>query len=43
MAKGLLRGGTDYSHQTLDDIISDLIAEAKNAKAFINMIEEKNR
>lgn len=41
MAKGLVGGGTDYSHQTLDDIISDLIAEAKNAKAFINMIEKK--
>ena len=41
MAKGSIGGGTDYSHQTLDDIKSDLISEAKNAKDFINMIEEK--
>jgi len=40
MAKGLLGGMTDYSHQSFNDIIADLEKEQKNVTAFINEIEE---
>jgi len=39
MAKGLLGGTTDYSHQSLPDIMNDLTAEIKNAEAFVNIIQ----
>jgi hypothetical protein len=38
MAKGLIGGMTDYSHQSFDDLISDLESEKENAKAFIELI-----
>ena len=34
MAKGIIGGATDYSHQTFDDILNDLDAEQDNL-AFI--------
>lgn len=40
MAKGLLGGMTDYSHQSFSDIISDLEKEEKNIASFINAIED---
>lgn len=40
MAKGLLGGMTDYSHQTFDDILNDLESERKNLLAFIKEIEK---
>ncbi|GAQ15729.1 abort lactococcal phage infection AbiTii [Myroides odoratimimus] len=40
MAKGLLGGMTDYSHQSFKDIVSDLENENKNVTAFINAIED---
>jgi len=40
MVRELVGGMTDYSHQSLDDIVTDLTAEAENAKAFIRQIEE---
>lgn len=40
MAKGLIGGMTDYSHQSFNDIISDLENEKENTIAFIAMIEE---
>lgn len=40
MAKGLFGGMTDYSHQSFNDIISDLEKEQKNVISFINAIEE---
>ncbi len=40
MAKGLVGGMTDYSHQSFNDIISDLESEKENTIAFIKMIEE---
>jgi len=40
MAKGLLGGMTDYSHQSFDDIIKDLESEKNNTIAFIKIIEE---
>jgi hypothetical protein len=40
MAKGLLGGMTDYSHQSFTDIVADLEKEQKNVTAFINAIEE---
>lgn len=40
MAKGLIGGMTDYSHQSFNDIISDLESEKENTIAFITMIEE---
>lgn len=39
MAKGLLGGMTDYSHQSFTDIVSDLESEQKNVTDFINAIE----
>ena len=39
MARAIMAGATDYSHQTLDDIVADLAAEAANAREFIRMIE----
>lgn len=39
MAKGLLGGMTDYSHQSFRNIISDLEKEHKNVTDFINAIE----
>lgn len=41
MAKGLIGGMTDYSHQSFNDIISDLESEKVNTIAFITMIEEE--
>lgn len=40
MAKGLLGGMTDYSHQSFDDIIEDLDHEFRNISAFIDAIEK---
>lgn len=40
MAKGLIGGCTDYSHQSFNDLISDLKDEKENTIAFIKMIEE---
>ena len=40
MAKGLIGGMTDYSHQSFDDLISDLESEKENARAFIGLIED---
>ena len=40
MAKGLYGGMTDYSHQSLKDIIDDLDYEYRNISAFIEMIEK---
>lgn len=39
MARGLIAGMTDYSHQSLEDIVADLAAEARNARAFVQQIE----
>ncbi len=39
MAKGLIGGMTDYSHQSFNDIISDLEREQENVTEFINQIE----
>lgn len=39
MAKGLIGGMTDYSHQSFDDLISDLESEKENTSAFIELIE----
>lgn len=39
MAKGLIGGMTDYSHQSFNDIINDLEREEKNVTEFINQIE----
>lgn len=41
MAKGLIGGMTDYSHQSFNDIISDLESEKVNTVAFITMIEKE--
>jgi hypothetical protein len=40
MAKGLFAGATDYSNQSLNDIITDLDSEYQNISAFIDMIEQ---
>jgi translation initiation factor RLI1 len=40
MTKGLIGGMTDYSHQSFDDIITDLKSESENVIAFIEMIED---
>lgn len=40
MAKGLIGGMTDYSHQSFDDIVSDLESEKENTEAFIELIED---
>jgi len=40
MVRSLLGGTTNYSHQSLDDIVDDLLAEARNAEAFVQKIEE---
>jgi hypothetical protein len=40
MAKGLIGGMTDYSHQTLQDIIGDIENEHKNVTKFIELIEQ---
>lgn len=39
MAKGLVGGMTDYSHQSFNDIVSDLQKEHKTVTEFINGIE----
>jgi len=39
MAKGLIGGMTDYSHQSFNDIIEDLIAEKNRAIEFRNGIQ----
>lgn len=39
MAKGLIGGMTDYSHQSFNDIVSDLQKEHKTVTEFINVIE----
>lgn len=39
MARGLAGGMTDYSHQSLDDIITDLEDEKRNAEAFRDLIK----
>jgi len=39
MAKGLMGGMTDYSHQTFNDIVEDLEKELENITDFINAIE----
>lgn len=39
MAKGLLGGMTDYSHQSFTDILDDLESERKNTIAFKNNIQ----
>lgn len=39
MAKGLLGGMTDYSHQSFTDIISDLEREQTNITTFVKAIE----
>lgn len=41
MARGLIGGMTDYSHQSFDDIITDLTDERNNTIAFIKEIEDK--
>lgn len=41
MAKGLIGGMTDYSHQSFNDIISDLESEKVYTIAFITIIEEE--
>src|SRR5690554_4251862 len=38
MAKSMFAGMTDYSHQSIDDIINDLDYEYRNISAFIEMI-----
>lgn len=40
MAKGLIGGMTDYSHQSFSDIVADLENEQINLTIFINAIEE---
>lgn len=40
MAKGMFAGSTDYSHQTLDDIKSDIKSEVENLNYFIEKIKE---
>lgn len=40
MAKGLLGGMTDYSHQSFVDIVNDLESEQQNVTAFIDRIEQ---
>ena len=40
MAKDLIGGMTDYSHQSFDDIIKDLDHEFRNISAFIDAIEK---
>lgn len=39
MAKGLLGGMTDYSHQSFNDIVTDLENEHRNVTNFIKTIE----
>ncbi len=39
MAKSLLAGMTDYSHQTFDDILEDLKTEYETVTQFIDVIE----
>ena len=40
MAKGIIGGMTDYSHQSFNDLTSDLETEKENTIAFIKLIEE---
>ena len=40
MAKGLIGGMTDYSHQSFKDILGDLDFEYRNLSAFIGAIEK---
>lgn len=40
MAKGIFAGMTDYSHQSLNDIVEDLDREFRNVSAFIEVIEK---
>ena len=40
MAKGLLAGMTDYSHQSFEDIIHDLEAEKRNTSLFLDKIKK---
>ncbi len=40
MTKGILGGMTDYSHQSFNDIVADLITEQKNVTDLIKVIEE---
>lgn len=40
MAKGLIGGMTDYSHQSFSDILKDLDYEYRNLSAFIGAIEK---
>jgi hypothetical protein len=39
MANGFLAGMTDYSHQSLMDIVRDLQAEEKNVATFVEKIK----
>jgi hypothetical protein len=43
MARGLIAGGTDYSHQSLNDIITDLKEESENLSIFKKKIEDNIR
>lgn len=40
MAKGLIGGITDYSHQSFDDIVNDLENELRNVISFSRQIED---
>lgn len=39
MAKGIISGMTDYSHQSFNDIVEDLLKEYENVSGFIDLIE----
>jgi len=40
MAKGLIGGMTDYSHQSFSDVVNDLDYEYRNLSAFIGAIDK---
>lgn len=40
MAKGLFGGLTDYSHQSFNDILTDIAYEKRNVSAFIEEIDQ---
>lgn len=43
MAKGIIGGMTDYSHQSFDDILTDLNEERKRTSSFRVTIQRTRR
>jgi hypothetical protein len=41
MARSILAGSTDYSHQSFSEIVKDITAEKRNVTVFIELIEQK--